>query len=194
MNVLIIPEDFRTDQYVLKPIIQKMFKSLGKPNAKIIVLKDPLLGGVVEALKWERIEQIIDMRKGTTDLFLLCVDRDGKPNRKVQLEKIEANAKEILVSDRLFLAENAWQELEVWILAGHSDLPKEWKWSDIRSDRDPKENYFLPFAKQKGVVNEQSQGRKKLAEQADYSRISKLCPEDVRSLEDRIKLWLKNLS
>ena len=24
-------------------------------------------------------------------------------------------------SDRIFLAENAWQELEVWTLAGHDD-------------------------------------------------------------------------
>jgi len=193
MNVLIIPEDFTHDQHSLKPIIQKMLAALGKPRARVIVLKDPNLGGVEEAVKWERIKEIIDENR-MVNLCLLCVDRDGKPNRKVQLDKIEANAKEILTSDRLFLAENAWQELEVWILAGYGDLPKEWKWADIRSDRDPKENYFLPFAKQKGVVNEQSQGRKKLAEQADYSRISKLCPEDVRSLENRIKLWLEKFS
>lgn len=36
MNVLIIPEDFRKDQYVLKPIIQKIFKALGKSNTKVI--------------------------------------------------------------------------------------------------------------------------------------------------------------
>jgi hypothetical protein len=127
-----------------------------------------------------------------TNLFLLCVDRDGNPNRKEQLDKIEANAKEILSSDRLFLAENAWQELEVWLLAGHTDLPTAWKWPDVQNERDPKELYFMPFATKKGVVNEQSQGRKKLAEQADYRRISQLCDE-VRSLESRIEVWLKNL-
>jgi hypothetical protein len=29
MNVLVIPEDFRKDQYVLKPILRKMMQSLG---------------------------------------------------------------------------------------------------------------------------------------------------------------------
>lgn len=131
------------------------------------------------------------MRKGMTDLFLLCVDRDDNQNRKSRLDEIETKAKEILASDRLFLAENAWQELEVWVLAGHS-LPKEWKWQDVRNERDPKELYFIPFATQKGVVNQQSQGRKILAEQADYKSICQFCDE-VRFLENRIKNWLQKL-
>ena len=35
MRVLVIPEDFRKDQYMLKPIITALMKSLGKPSAKI---------------------------------------------------------------------------------------------------------------------------------------------------------------
>ncbi len=52
MNVLVIPEDFRKDQYVLKPIIQKMMQAIGL-SARVEVCRDPLLGGVGEALKWE---------------------------------------------------------------------------------------------------------------------------------------------
>lgn len=59
MNVLVIPEDFRKDQYVLKPIIKAMMAQLGKPRAKVRVCSDPLLGGVTEALKWDRIKQIL---------------------------------------------------------------------------------------------------------------------------------------
>jgi hypothetical protein len=55
MNVLIIPEDFRKDQYVVKPIIQRMFVAVGKPNAKVRVCLDPLMGGVREATRWARI-------------------------------------------------------------------------------------------------------------------------------------------
>jgi hypothetical protein len=29
INVLIVPEDFRKDQYVLKPIVQRMFRHIG---------------------------------------------------------------------------------------------------------------------------------------------------------------------
>ena len=29
MNVLIIPEDFRNDQYILKPLFVRLFKKIG---------------------------------------------------------------------------------------------------------------------------------------------------------------------
>ena len=77
MNILVIPEDFRKDQYMLKPIISAMLAKLEKPRAKVKVCQDPLLGGVSEALKWERIEEIIDQYRGMFNLFLLCLDRDG---------------------------------------------------------------------------------------------------------------------
>jgi len=49
MNVLIIPEDFRKDQYILKPIIEKMLAHMGL-RARVRVYTDPKLGGVGEAL------------------------------------------------------------------------------------------------------------------------------------------------
>ena len=41
MNVLIIPEDFRKDQYILKPLFLQLFKDIGKRNAKVKVCSDP---------------------------------------------------------------------------------------------------------------------------------------------------------
>lgn len=90
MNVLIIPEDFRNDQYVLQPIIEAMLKAEFAPGCR-------------------------------------------------------------------FFAENAWQELEVWLLAGH-DLPREWSWQEIRQERDPKERYFVPFAKSRGYSMSRAEG------------------------------------
>ena len=45
MRVLIIPEDFRNDQYLLRPLFDRLFRSLDIP-AKVAVCQDPLLGGV----------------------------------------------------------------------------------------------------------------------------------------------------
>jgi len=190
MNVLVIPEDFRKDQYMLKPIVRAMMKALGKPKATVEVCQDPLLGGIGEALKWERIEEILELNKGMVDLFLLCVDRDGNDNRKQRLTQLEEQAAEFLKDDRLFLAENAWQEIEVWVLAGH-DLPKTWNWQTIRAEIHPKEQYFELFANQRGLANSPGQGRKLLAEEAAqrYSRIRSLCREDLVDLEDRIHAW-----
>ncbi len=42
MNVLIIPEDFRKDQYIVAPLIRKMFAELGKANANVRVCLAPV--------------------------------------------------------------------------------------------------------------------------------------------------------
>lgn len=194
MNVLVIPEDFRKDQYMLKPIVLAMMKSLGKPKATVKVCQDPLLGGIGEALKEERLQEILERYKGMVDLFLLCVDRDGNNNRKERLTELEQKAAEILKDDRFFLAENAWQEIEVRVLAGH-DLPKEWNWQTIRAEVHPKEQYFELLASQRNLLNSPGQGRKLLAEEAaqKYNRIRRLCCEDVVALENRIHAWVDSL-
>lgn len=46
MKILVIPEDFRKDQYILKPIITAIMAKLGKPRTKVMVCQDPLLGGI----------------------------------------------------------------------------------------------------------------------------------------------------
>ncbi|NMF62548.1 hypothetical protein [Brasilonema octagenarum] len=191
MNVLVIPEDFRKDQYMLKPIITAMMEALGKPKTKVRVCQDPLLGGINEALKWERISEIIERYKGMVNLFLLCVDRDGKEGRRGMLDNISQQAANILTGNRLLLAENAWQEIEVWVLAGH-DLPADWNWQFIRNEINPKETYFLPFAAQRNVLDAPGEGRKLLAEEAArrYSRIRQLCPEDIAVLENRINSYI----
>lgn len=88
MNVLIIPEDFRNDQYILRPLFQRLFRSLNR-TATVTVCTDPLLGGVSEALKSERLAEIIEQYDGMTDLFILCVDRDGDTSRRTRLDQIE---------------------------------------------------------------------------------------------------------
>ncbi|KLU60351.1 hypothetical protein CEB3_c32020 [Peptococcaceae bacterium CEB3] len=195
MNVLVIPEDFRKDQYILAPIIKAMFNYLGKPKAKVAVCRDPLLGGVHQALRWETIAGVIDRYKGMIDIFVLCVDRDGILGRKQQLGEIERSAATRLEDHRHFFAENAWQELEVWVLAGH-DLPKDWKWVDVRQEVNPKETYYVPYAKNRGLWQRPGEGRVALSLEAArrYERIRGLCPEDIGLLESRIRQVLERQS
>ena len=193
MNILIIPEDFTKDQQVLKPIIEAMLTHLGKP-AKVTVCQNPRLQGISQALNWQRIQDIIHQYSWKVQLFLLCVDRDGVEGRRTQLTRLEKQANAILPAGRCFLAENAWQEVEVWVLAGH-DLPPEWEWQQVRQERDPKEVYFLPFAERRGVAQEYDEGRGTLAKEAAsrYRRIRQLCPEDIATLENKLHTWLEEL-
>ena len=184
MNVLIIPEDFRKDEYILKPIFRRLFRSIGKPRARIKVCHDPRLGGIGEALKPERIAEIVDRYDAMTDVFILCVDRDGVEERRGRLNRLEAR----FGDERVFYAENAWEELETWVLAG-LNLPAGWRWADVRGEISVKEQYFDVLVKQRGVADAPGGGRKPLAEEAarQIGTIRQKCPEDFGALALRIE-------
>jgi len=191
MNVLIIPEDFRKDQYVLRPLVKRMLAEIGKPNAVVRVCQNPLLGGIDQATKWDRIKEVLDMYRGMVRVFLLLVDRDGREGRRRALDRLEDNAAGELEGRRAMCAETAWQEIEVWAIAGQ-DLPDGWNWREIRAETNPKEVYFQPLADRQGLTNEPGGGRRTLGQQAaaNYRRVRSRCPEDIAALESRLRDWL----
>lgn len=192
MKVLIIPEDVKFDQDMLKPLFQTMMSYLGKSKIKVQVCQNPRFQGVSQVLKWENLERILKQYP-QVDLFIVCVDRDGVEEREAKLKHLEEKAQIFLgQTSRAMFGAQAWQEMEVWVLAGFRDLPKEWKWAEVRSERDPKEAYFYPYAEQRGVIESPGRGRKTLGTEAakNYDRVRRLCPE-VQALETRIESWLK---
>lgn len=184
MRVLVIPEDPRTDHYVLLPLFKRMFKALGKPRARIEIYWDPLLGGVSEALKSERIQEVIDLYDWWTAIFILCVDRDGVEGRRQSLDRIESE----FGQERTFVAACAWEGIETWALAG-VDLPATWSWADVRAEIHVKETYFDVLAKRRGVADEPGGGRKTLGREAarNIVKIRRKCPEDFGALVQRIE-------
>lgn len=189
MRVLIIPEDSRKDKDVLKPLFESLFRSIGKPRARVQVCEDPVLGGDVQALKSERIEEIVNDNEGMIDIFIPCVDRDGKEGRRERLNELE----EEFGNTQTLFAENAWEEIETWVLAG-LNLPREWRWTDVRAEVEVKERYFEPFASQRGVSDTPGGGRKPLAEEAarNIPVIRQKCPEDFDALAQRLETYLQN--
>ena len=186
MNVLVIPEDFRKDQYILKPLFTRLFQALGKGHARVRVCLDPLLGGIGEALKSERMAEVVEKHRGMTDIFILCVDRDGNTNRRQRLDSLEQKFGS--GQPFLFLAENAWEELETWVLAG-LQLPVDWDWKTVRGEAQVKERYFKSLVDQRNLSDAPGGGRKLLAEEASRSigAIRQKCPEDFDTLARRLQ-------
>lgn len=191
MRVLIIPEDFRNDQYILKPLFSQLFKKAGKPQARVQVCQDPLLGGVTEALKPSRIREVVEMYEGMTAIFILCVDRDGSEGRRERLDRIE---KEFAGSRRIFIAENAWEECETWALAG-LELPRQWKWMEVRAAVDVKERFFKKLAINRGIERSEGGGRRILGDEAarNIDTIREKCSEDFDALAQRIENAIQNI-
>lgn len=183
MRVLVIPEDFRNDQYILKPLFERLFQTIGR-CAKIRVCQDPLLGGVGEALKTERLSEIVERYRGMNELFILCVDRDGEEGRRARLDQIEKRFE----GDIEFLAENAWEEVETWLLAG-LELPGNWRWVDVRAAVHVKETYFDPLATMRNVADGPGGGRKTLGEEAArrIPAIRQKCQDDFDALARRLE-------
>ncbi len=181
MNVVVIPEDFRNDQYILKPLFTRLFRSIGVPSVSVWVCNDPLLGGIGEALKFDRLSEIVERRQGWADIFILCVDRDGITGRRQRLNEIETEF------GSTFLAENAWEEIETWVLAG-LDLPSNWRWADVRTEVQVKERYFDPIVVQRGISASPGGGRKILGEEAAHKipAIRQKCVEDFDALARRL--------
>jgi len=187
LNVLIVAEDYRKDQYILKPIVTSMLEHVGKPRANVRVCRDPLIGGVDDALDPETIEDVV-LTNPQYDLFLLLVDRDAEPHRDERLDRAEANADDVTGQRQVLLAGQAHQEVEVWLLAGQDDLPSEWDWTDVRAERQAKERYYDPYVEEKTLTNSPGGGRKPLGQVAGANygdRVRQLCDE-VQALEGRV--------
>lgn len=185
-RVLVVPEDFRQDQYVLKPLVTALVEAAVGPGAVVRVCQDPLLGGVSEALKPERIREIVATYQAMVDLILIIVDRDGEEGRRARLDFVEREAAP--TGPCALIAEQAWQEVEVWVLAAMTDWPKGWRWKEIRAERDPKERFFGPYAAKRGLAQSPYEGRDTLAREAarSYKRVRELC-EEVAALEARVR-------
>ena len=187
MRILIIPEDSRRDKDMLKPLFESLFKSIGKPRARIQICENPVLGGVTEALKSERITEIVRDNEGMINIFILCVDRDGNTSRRQRLDSLE----EEFGAERTFFAENAWEELETWVLAG-LDLSPDWPWAEVRTEVSVKERYFDELAKRRGVADTPDGGRRALGEEAarNLPAIRRKCPEDFDALAQRLETFI----
>lgn len=194
MNVLIIAEDPTQDAYILEPIVKAMLTELGHPRAKVQTCRDPVYRGINAVLKEDSLRTIMNRYQGMIDLFLLCVDRDGEAGRRTQLDTRETFCAQLLAGQRrTLIAEHAWQEVEVWALAGCNDLPATWPWREIRAERDPKERYFDPYVQMRRLVDTPGAGRQTLGRQAGRqyaARLRQLCPEDIATLEGRVRDWL----
>ena len=185
MKIVVIPEDFTHDRHILKPLFERLLRSIGKGHARIVVCQSPRLGGVDEALKIERLENIVKRYAGMAGMFILCIDRDGDKGRRQRLDQIEKKF------GNGFLAENAWEEIETWVLAG-LDLPEGWRWRDVRAEVKVKERYFDKLARRRGVADGPGGGRKALGEEAarNVAAIRRKCREDFDALAQRIEAAL----
>ena len=182
MKVLVIPEDPRLDQYILKPVVERIFADFRK-SPRVTVLSNPRLRGVAEALDSATLADIVATYP-MNNLFLVLVDHDGDGTRSAV-----ASARDLEHSGRLFVC-LAIEEIEVWMLAIHSETLGI-SWRDVREEIHPKERFAQPFLKERAPKLDPGQGRawamRELGSQ--WRGVLDRCPE-LKDLKRRIEAWL----
>ena len=181
MKVLLIPEDFRNDQYILKPIFEGLFRDLGRPFLRVEMCLEPLLGGVGEALKSERLKEIVEQYP-TVDIFILCVDRDGKKGRRQGSTRSKGSSKTPSLRRMLGkrLKPGSWREWNCLLIGiGRKSARKSTS----------RETYFDPYAAERDLSDAPGGGRKKLGQEAArrIGAIRQKCPEDFDCLAQRLE-------
>lgn len=184
MRILVIPEDPTDDQYILKPIVEKLMEDIGRP-AKVEVLRDPKMRGADEALNAEVVAAIIEDNQAMIDLFLLMIDRDC--NRQSHETRLATRVGE---HPHVLLGCAAVEKVETWMLALHRAELKA-SFSDVRAECEPKERFAEPFLAGKGWTTEVGGGRKHAmrALAGQWAGLLQVCP-DVAALRDRVRAWL----
>jgi hypothetical protein len=187
-NVLVIPEDPTKDQYVLKPLLQRMCEEAGL-KATVEICTDPNFHGITGAMNSDRLEREVIARYPMVKLFLLIVDRDGNSNRDDAAHNLQTELNDSLRDKgKRFFVTLAWQEVEIFILAGHN-LGGIGEWRESRNDPDVKNTYFKTLVTREKTSDYPYEGRKKLMAAAitNFKRILTLCPEDADQLLGQLR-------
>ncbi len=183
-KVLVIPEDPTYNGYLLKPLTERVLAEAGRPNAQVLVLRDPKTGGFTQACELIENGKLQD-RYGYYDLWLFLPD--GDQTRSLQtLEAGVQNQKAKLIASYLT------PEVEVTLIAGHPKADVR-GWQEKKQLTRFKEEVFEPFLASNGNPTAPGEGRGQLMLEAltNYQRMKQLVPE-LTELERRITETLAN--
>lgn len=183
-TVLVVPEDPTYNGYILRPLVARMLRECGRPNAKITVLNNPKADGYAHAKKLLG-EQVLD-RYSHLDLIVFLPDADGH-DRTAEFAALETLADK---RDVRLMCCAAVEEVEAWLLAGHVDKLSQ-DWAAVRGDVSVKENVFAPFLAKHGDPRRAGGGRDTLMQETlqNYSGLLQRCRE-LAALEQRIRALL----
>lgn len=185
-RVLVIPEDPTHNGYILRPVVQALLASVGRPRAEINVLSSPRLTGFDHAMRAIREELVERYRYYDLWLFLPDADR-ANPEAMVALEgRLSAKGVKLLVCA-------AQPEVEIYACAGYREelgLP----WAEARTHGRFKEQVFEPLLARHGDPRRAGGGRDQLIATSlgRFAALLQLCPE-LRELRDRIAAVVEQL-
>ena len=178
-RILVVTEDFRRDQFIARPVVERMAAEC-RPRALVEVCRRPKLGGVRRGFDEAYLRRAVLPLYPMFDVIVLLLDRDGVSGRQRSLVDL---AERLTTPSQRVLGAAAIEELEIFVLAGHPHA-RNWDWQAMRRDADVKNTHFRRLVAETGCSTLPFEGRASLMAEAlrHWSRIKALCPKDIGSL------------
>ena len=188
-RVLVIPEDATYNGYVVKPLVERIFREVGTARAQVNVCRAPAVHGkdTVRGL----LPEILD-RHPHIDLFVYFQDSDHQPTDGAfqHLERIAAQV------GRRLICVAAHPELEIYPLSSVRDETQAELgigWTDLRNHHRLKEECFEVMAERLRLASGPGKGRQALMQQAlqNYRGLEAICDE-LATLREKVTEFLES--
>ena len=178
-NVLVIPEDPVKNGYILKPLIEAIFTSAGRPRAKVKVLENPRFTGYDVAVDTTRNE--LWKRYSFMDFWIFIPDADRASNQAMRDLENDLRHRNVC----LFCCP-AEPEVEIYACLPFRNEMRI-SWVEARVHPSFKEDIFDPLLADHGDPKRAGKGRDLMISQSlsNLPLLMKLCPE-LQFLHDRI--------
>ena len=183
LNVLLILEDLRNDQYIALPVVQAIFAELGRPKAKVIPLSNPHVQGHMQA--YEKVANDLEKYRKSHPIWIFLLDIDADHDVPFLIKKVNATGVRLACIKIV-------PEIEAWLLAGFgSELGT---WQSIRNHHRLKEDIFQPFLSQKKLQQRIGGGRVELMRETlkNWNTVKTRCPE-INELTQQLKEILEQI-
>ena len=179
-RVLVICEDPTHDQFILKPLMERLLERCERKSPRVQILTDPWIKGKDDLRR--RLGEIVE-RYRSYDLLVCVIDADGKDCSGLLEEMTKRFGPKLLCCA-------AVQEVEAWVLAGHVNKLTR-PWSEVRQDSSVKETEFVSFLKMYGDAKRPGAGRAELMMEAlqNFDGLLQRCPE-LEELRRRVAEFL----
>ena len=183
-TVLVIPEDPKLNGHILKPLVEAIVGSAGRPSAKVNVLGNPRLRGYDHAV--DTIRHRLHERHRYKDLWLFFPDADKASGDAMR--RLEADVAREGVT---LLCCAAQPEVEIYACAGFRNDMQE-AWEEARRHPRMKEEIFEPLLARHGDSRRAGAGRELMIARSlrNLPLLYQLCPE-LRCLRVRIARHLQ---
>jgi hypothetical protein len=178
-KVAVVYEDHTNDRYIIEPIVIAALRSLGISQPRVSPVTNPRMMGFSTLLS--HLCEVVARYERTVAAIVVVFDldgEDGEDGRGDQVARVRTRLASCMGDCSPVVLLGCHMEAEVYAVWGSRSKVKH-AWTQVRSERDPKELYFDPLLTKQDALTVDG-GRSRLTKaslKAGWPSLRDACPE-----------------